>query len=208
MFGLFTSDPIEKEFSKLVQGSGGTYFITVQQILEKVVIRNTKLLLQIGNEIDSLSCNSYSKCGFLLNESICEIIKNLPDLQKSLTKTVLMSLIYIAGYVEKKDDNCDSYVYATEYGNYLHELSREELNVPGDTIDQFAIYGYIFFYQVSEITCCKSFTRILMIVSDIYRLDVNRNHGFILSNVLFNNHCKLYSPRSKKEPPQKLFKIA
>ena len=67
MFGLFTSDPIEKEFSKLMQGSGGTYFITVQQILEKVVIRKTKLLLQTGNEIDSLSCNSYSKCGFLLN---------------------------------------------------------------------------------------------------------------------------------------------
>ena len=116
-------------------------------------------------------------------------------MQKCLTKTVLMSLIYIAGYVEKKDDNCDSYVYASEYGNYLHE--------PGDTIDQFATYGYIVFYQVSEITCCKSFTSILMIVSD-----TNRNHGLILSNVLFNNHCKLHSPRSKKEPTQKLFKIA
>ena len=64
MFGLLTSDPIEKEFSKLIQGSGGTYFITVQQILEQVVIRKTKLLLQICNKIDSLSCRSYSKCGF------------------------------------------------------------------------------------------------------------------------------------------------
>ena len=31
-----------------------------------------------------------------------------------------MSLIYIAGYVERKDDNCDSNFYASQYGNYLH----------------------------------------------------------------------------------------
>ena len=86
MFGLFTSDLIEKQFNKLSQGSGGTYFITVQQILEKVVIRKTKLLLKIGFEIDGLSCHSCSKCGFLLNESIFEVINILPELQKTQTK--------------------------------------------------------------------------------------------------------------------------
>ena len=39
MLGKFTSDPIEKEFGKLRQGSGGTYFITVQQMFEKVAIK-------------------------------------------------------------------------------------------------------------------------------------------------------------------------
>ena len=46
-------------------------------------------------------------------------------------------------------------------------------------------------------TCCTSFTNVLMIVSDNYCLDVNRNHGLILSNTLSNNYCRLYSPRRK-----------
>jgi hypothetical protein len=34
LLGKFTTDPIERAFGKLRQGSGGTYFINVQQILE------------------------------------------------------------------------------------------------------------------------------------------------------------------------------
>ena len=36
ILGWFTTDPLEKSFSKLRQGSGGTYFITVQSVIEKV----------------------------------------------------------------------------------------------------------------------------------------------------------------------------
>ena len=46
MLGNFTSDPIEKEFGKLRQGSGGIYFISVLQVLEKVTIFKPKLLLR------------------------------------------------------------------------------------------------------------------------------------------------------------------
>ena len=45
LLGKFTSDHLEKEFGKLRQGSGGTYFITVQQALEKIAISKTRLLL-------------------------------------------------------------------------------------------------------------------------------------------------------------------
>ena len=45
MLGIFTTEYLEKEFGKLRQGSGGTYFITVQHIMEKVAIKKTKLLL-------------------------------------------------------------------------------------------------------------------------------------------------------------------
>ena len=37
-FGHFTTDPLEKEFSKLRKGSGRAYFISVQQALSKVEI--------------------------------------------------------------------------------------------------------------------------------------------------------------------------
>ena len=38
----------EKEFGKLRQGSGGTYFITVQQIIEKLDIKKARLLLKLN----------------------------------------------------------------------------------------------------------------------------------------------------------------
>ena len=47
LFGQFSTDPLEKEFSKLRQGSGGTYFINVQQIVEKSNINRAKLLLAL-----------------------------------------------------------------------------------------------------------------------------------------------------------------
>ena len=47
--------PLEKQFGKLRQGCGGTYFITVQQMLEKVGIAKTKLLLNLDLNIDVFS---------------------------------------------------------------------------------------------------------------------------------------------------------
>ena len=35
----FSTDPLKKEFGKLRQGSGGTYFINVQQCIEKLHIK-------------------------------------------------------------------------------------------------------------------------------------------------------------------------
>ena len=47
MLGLFTSDSSEKQFGKVWQGCGGTYFITAQQILVKVGIAKIRLLLNL-----------------------------------------------------------------------------------------------------------------------------------------------------------------
>ena len=51
ILGNFTTDPLEKEFSKLRQASGGAYFISVQQALNKVEIRKTKLALDLKSDI-------------------------------------------------------------------------------------------------------------------------------------------------------------
>ena len=69
--GKFTSDYLEKDFSKLLQGSGGTYFITAQQILEKVNINKTSLLLSLNVDVDALKASSghqCSNCIYELNE--------------------------------------------------------------------------------------------------------------------------------------------
>ena len=58
MLGNFTSDPIEKEFGKLRQGSGGAYFITAHGIFEKIGIKSTQLYLNY-NDTNLLSlCTS------------------------------------------------------------------------------------------------------------------------------------------------------
>ena len=54
LLGNFTTDPLEKLFGKLRQGSGGTYFISIQQVLEKVTIYRTKLLLKFEKSSDVL----------------------------------------------------------------------------------------------------------------------------------------------------------
>ena len=53
--GSFSTDPLEKAFSKLRQGSGGTYFINVQQVAEKISINHAKLLLSLRSDLDSIS---------------------------------------------------------------------------------------------------------------------------------------------------------
>ena len=71
MLGNFSSDSFEQQYEKLRQGSGGTYFIMVQQILEKVSIYKIKLLLKLDEEVQVLknleSEHSCQKFGFLPN---------------------------------------------------------------------------------------------------------------------------------------------
>ena len=84
--GHFSSNPIEKMFGKLRQGSGGTYFINVQQVLQKVAIRKTKLCLDLNMDIDGLesvpSEHACQKCKFILNTESSNVFDNLPELEK------------------------------------------------------------------------------------------------------------------------------
>ena len=98
MLGKFTSDPIEKEFGKLRQGSGGTYFITVQQMFEKIAITKTKFLLRLDadNDFPNLEAgHSCSKCGFHLSEDTCTILDNLHELESSLSVDTIMTFWFI-----------------------------------------------------------------------------------------------------------------
>ena len=77
---FFFSEPLEKQFGELRQWSGKTYFIMVQQILQKVYIYKTKLLLKLdegakvlGNLESGHECKIY---GVLSNEGICHVFDN------------------------------------------------------------------------------------------------------------------------------------
>ena len=81
--GKFTTDPLEKAFGKLRQGSGGTYFISAQQVLEKLNIQKAKLLLSL-TEMEDLPDDAGHKC-------------------ESLTIDTKQSLVHIAVYATRKD---------------------------------------------------------------------------------------------------------
>ena len=72
LLGTFSTDPLEKEFGKLRQGSGGTYFITVQRTIEKVNISKASLWLSANVNVDCFnikSGHSCFNCSFLLDKT-------------------------------------------------------------------------------------------------------------------------------------------
>ena len=92
----FTTDPLEKEFGKLRQGSGATYFINVQQITEKIRICKASLLSlsvdveDIDNIIPGHSCNS---CSYTMDEKISSVFDNLPQLEECIPDDAKSSLV-------------------------------------------------------------------------------------------------------------------
>ena len=123
-FGHFTTNPLEKEFSKLRQGSGGAYFISVQQALSKVEIHKTKLCLVQNVDIfhaeNVVSGHSCSVCTFKPDERLCDIIDNLPRLESEIAVDVKMALVYVAGYVHR-NEGCldDTHNIYSQYGSYF-----------------------------------------------------------------------------------------
>ena len=138
MLNKFSTAPLEKRFGKLHQGSGGTYFITIHQVIEKANIQKASLLLSLNgteelNVIDSHECSS---CDFMLDEEGAEIFDNLEKLEKSFPLATKMALVYIAGYVTRKDPELSekdllsqTTFYHQTFGDYLESLDRGSLNI-------------------------------------------------------------------------------
>ena len=106
--GQFTTDPLEKEFSKLCQGSGGTYFINVQQWIEKLHIKKT------GHQ--------YTSCGYKLCEEGSEIFDKFENFEPSLSDRIKMDLVDITGHITRNED---------QYSEYeTHFIMRSMENIP------------------------------------------------------------------------------
>ncbi|KAL8614662.1 hypothetical protein ACOMHN_051114 [Nucella lapillus] len=129
LFGQFSTDPLEKEFSKLRQGSGGTYFINVQQIVKKSNINRDKLLLALKADTAAMDVedqgHACSDCGFAIesNEKACEAVDNLEELEASIFVETKSVLIYIAGYVTRKDPELDEVSQLEQTTFYFEKIA-------------------------------------------------------------------------------------
>ena len=91
-------------FGKLRQGSGGTYFINVQQVIEKIKMQRVKLSLYIGIDIDSLSAESGHNCqkyGYFLSSNAIDILDSLHEFEKSANRYESRINIYCWIYCAK-----------------------------------------------------------------------------------------------------------
>lgn len=211
LLGWFTTDPLEKCFSKLRQGSGGTYFITAQCVMEKVRIQHAKLALQLNMYIDGNDGHSCSNCLRKLTEGESEIVDNLAELEKSIHNDTLLSLVYIAGYVQKGDKDNDIYDtnnYYDKFGSYIDALNRGGLEVPNDTVVQWVIFCFILFTQLSGSYCRTFLVEQFQTVCHKFAFSITTKQCRILANIFLKNYCSLISPRSHKETQQKKLKLS
>ena len=210
ILGWFTTDPLEKCFSKLRQGSGGTYFISAQSVLEKVSIQKTKLLLQHEIALDSEPGHQCQICLRPLNEEECEIVDSLSALEEKLKSDTMMTLVYIAGYVVRHDDiDSSSVSYYEQYRAYFDSVNRGGLRVPNDDIVQWAAFCFILFNTISKGDLCRNFVMTcFQYVGEKYDFCVTEKNCRTLANIFLKNMALFQTPRSSKEEKLKVLELA
>jgi len=218
LFGQFTSDHLEKEYSKLRQGSGGAYFLAVQQILEKVSIKKASLLLKLNVDASSLSSQSghhCMSCEYNMSEKDTEIFDGLTDLEYFIPEGVKMTLVYIAGFVTRYDEAPTenellghTKFYFEKYGKYTAALDRGMLKYPTDQACQWVFFCFVMFHSVKSCVCRKSLSNIFFLISEFYQFGMNERHCVVLSNVFLNRLCNESTPKSGKEPALKVLKLS
>ena len=213
--GDFSTDPLEKAFSKLRQGSGGTYFIDAKQVSEKFRIEKAKLQITMDEKLACSSAESSShqcdRCDYNLNEDECEHFDDLAALEMSLEPTTLSCIVHIAGFACRKmcvGNLEDTRYYYEKYGDFTKNLSRGGLSIPGDKICQWTAFSYIMFDRIKEKVCRKSLSRVLRQISDCHNFGIEDPQLKALSNTLFSIHCKKSSPLQGKETKQKVIKLS
>ena len=119
MFWAFTTGHLEKCFSKLRQGLGGTYCITAQFVIEEVRIWPTKLFLHLNLEVEGTEGHSCAVCTRELSENEVKVVNNLIVPKVHVARDVTLASVYIAGYVQTKA-NCKlkdgTFFYCDNYG--------------------------------------------------------------------------------------------
>ena len=150
-------------------------------------------------------------CFYKLSEDECEMFNCLHELLDQLPSDIKSSLVYIAGYVSRKDneDDNDTFFHYGNYGNFTSALDCGGLKIPSNTICEWVFLSYILFNYVGTSNFCRYPLSCLFIdIACTYDFTIiTRNHCHILQNILFNSYCYMHSPASDKETIDKALKL-
>ena len=174
LLGQFTSDVTEKEFSKLRQGSGGAYFLTVK-LWKKFALSKLRFCLN-QKQIDTesvVSSHQCSACAYKLSVEDSEIFDDLAELEEFIPDDAKMSLVHIAGYVTRNNGDADesellgnTTFYFTRHGQFSRSLERGGLKVPTDVACQWTFFCFVIFQAVKNDVCRKSLSNIFSLVNE------------------------------------------
>ena len=108
VLGWFSTDPLERHLENYDKVQEELTLITAQAVIEKVNIHHAKLFLLFGVNVSQDSRAQYNGhqcdlCSRLLNDKECKVFDNLHVLEASVNEETFLFLIYIAGYVQKKN---------------------------------------------------------------------------------------------------------
>jgi hypothetical protein len=211
LLGHMQSDALEKQFGKYQQGSGGTYLITVQNVIQKFKIDKTRKLLdkQIDLTILPPANHHCDKCELDVefDVSICE---NCDD---QLPNECKQGLTYIAGFIAFKLpelhstlEETDTFDIFQKYGALISSLSRGRLKEPSDNLVYFVIYCFFIFevIQVDKVSpplCKRGLIDFFINCNSKFKLLSRsvKKASCILANIFLNNYCKKHSEGSGKE---------
>ena len=79
-----------------------------------------------------------------MNDKECEVFDNLHALEVSVKEETLLSLIYIAGYVQTKSGvvkENDSLFHYHKLGKYVDALNKGSLSLPQDFLVQWLYFA-------------------------------------------------------------------
>ena len=128
-------------------------------------------------------------CTHWLSEEQCQLVDNLSEEENKLADDENIFLIYIAGYITRKDLETqeDTFLYYEKYGSYIKQLDRGGLKHASDF---WVILSSILFDSVRDYICQKSLTEIFYYISKSFRFIKTSCHWKTLTNILINNYCK------------------
>ena len=148
-------------------------FHHVQQVSKKLSFAKAKVALRVGADALSFAVPEGHKsqlCSYKMSVSNIETFESLPSLESNVAFDEVQALVYVAGYVTKKDDpeidSFHTFFYYEKFGCYTQSMNRGGLNLPNDVACQWCIFCYLLFLVVKRNVCRQSLSDMFQFVSD------------------------------------------
>ena len=165
LLGKLQSDRLENEFGIYRQGSGGNYFISVEQVISSLSLQRLKLYHQLGIErsdeiVENICCVSNLED----RDEYIELVESSFEESWNLTETELSTLYFISGYVANKEKIGVIYETQCPASEFTELVSRGGLSHPPQELFDLSQYLYCFFKLKKPKCCSKIFLQAYNII--------------------------------------------
>ena len=129
-----------------------------------------------------------------------ELLDNLHDLKSSVNQSTLITIVYIADYVQKSEIKIydDTTNYYQKYGDYLNSLNRGGLQISTDTLVQWSFFCFLFFQGATGLLCRMFCVTQFQFMAAKYGLKITKKQRRVYSNILLKNHALITTPSSNR----------